>query len=245
MRIVRLAAVFLLFIAFYTSSVKAVLISAGESSMLAGTTLLENPDLAGSILFDDTESDLRYISFPLRFIGGQVRNRVVRSSNTGNLVFTPRFEYPFNISLDNYLVDRIEYFGFGDFVTDLNYLTDMAGDRGPNLASRSADGETLIFDFLFPIVVGNLVGEPQETSRFISIATDATDYRLDGRILIHGRHPDFASETFTLSYANIAVPVDVNEPGAFILTFIGLFIVLYRPGATGSNSKPPMARLKC
>lgn len=231
----RLASVFLpalLFcLPFSISPANATLLMAGDSELLSGTTLIAEPDLAGSELLNDTQSDLQYTFFPSNFFGGTARNRVVRSTNTGNLIFTPRFESPFNITFNDFLVDRIELFGFGDFTTDVNYRTDSLGDRGPNMATRSADGDSLTFDFLFPLVVGNLAAEPHETSRFLSIETNANHYNLNGRMLVHGRHPELVSGTFTLSYLNIAVPTNINqvsEPNFGLLLFAGLLLVLYK-----------------
>nr|WP_136252031.1 hypothetical protein [Ningiella ruwaisensis] len=207
---------------------KAVLINAGDTAFLAGTTSAANPDLDGTVILNNSASDVLFLLEPALFIAGSVRNRVVRSTNTGNLIFMPRFENPVNVTASNFLIDSVEFFGFGDFMTDIDYRVDGLGDRGPNQATRSADGDLLSFDFLFPLVIGNLVGEPQETSRFFSIETDATDYSLDGRILVHGRHPDFASGTFTLSFDNIAVPTFSSVDGpSHIAIFLGLILLIY------------------
>lgn len=209
-------------------SSQAALLTAGNTVATPGTTVAAQPELAGTVILDELLTDTVFTSDNnVAFLGAQIQNRVVRSRDTGQLIFMPRFVMPFNITLFDYVVDSIEIFGFSDFTLDVNYRTDGLGDKGPQQASRSLDGETIRLDYFSPLFVGNLVGEPQQESLFHSIYSDATEFSLDGRLLVNLRHFSDPGQSYTLSYANIAVPTrSVSAPQIFFFsTALGLLLL--------------------
>lgn len=209
----------------------AALLAAGDSVALSGTTTIAQPELAGLVIYDDLLLDSIAPSgndlFPM---GISVQNRVIQSTLNGNLIFAPRIIPSFNLTTGNFLVEQVVFSGFTDFVLDVNYKTDGLGDRGPNTASRSIDGDQLTFDFLFPLVLPNLFPNPIEESYFFSIDSNATAYTNTGSMSIFGRHLDYVGQTFEFTYTGIAVPItaQVSVPGLsamFLSMVIGLFAV--------------------
>lgn len=201
-------------LACFPATAMAVTLAPGGSVLLPGTTAAAEPELAGTVVNDDVQQQLAKIGGEdsLLAIGTSLQNRVVRSDLDGTLIFAPRLLTTFNNTGSDFLVDRFELTGFGDFAVDANYRTDGLGDRGPNAASRSGDGDVMTFDFLFPLFGGNLVQEPQESSYFLSLNTEATAFSLDGRASIFARHLGSPGETFRFDFANIAVPVIAPVP---------------------------------
>lgn len=216
----------------YTNSANAGLLVAGDSIALPGTTEVVNPELGGVVLNDGLIYDSVSPSGNSFFaIGANVQNRVFRSNLTGELIFAPRIIPILNNTSGNFLIDSATLYGFSDYALDVNYRTDGLGDRGPNQATRSANGNDILFNFYFPLVVSNLFQNPQESSYFFSIYSNATAYNLDGRMTITGRHLNYPGQTFTFSYANIAVPTfanAVNSPAIYALFTIALIALFYR-----------------
>lgn len=209
---------------------EAALLVSGDTIAVTGTTAAAQPELAGTVINDNLINGFVSPSGNQNFgVRIEVQNRVVQSDLSGNLIFAPRIIPNLNNSSGNFLVDSVIMSGFSSFMLDVNFRTDGLGDRGPNMASRSADGDILSFEFLFPLVVGNLVGTPQEQSYFFSLSSNATAYANTGRMQIFGRHLDYPGETFTLSYSGIAVPVlrQVPAPLVFVmfLTCFGFLIM--------------------
>jgi len=183
----------------------------GDTIGLTGTTSAANPELAGTIIFDEQEFQSVTPDPAVWFsqIATSLQKRVVQSDADGSLIFAPRIISTFNISFDQFLIDRLQISGFGTFDIDAAYRTDGLGDRGPTSASRSADGDMLTFDFGFPLVVSNLNPNPQEDSYFLSLNTDATAFSLDGRASVFARHLGFPGETFRFDFGGVPVPISV------------------------------------
>lgn len=205
----------------------AVPLGFGQTVMLNGTTSAMQPELAGPIINDDVQTDFLVVGNNNLFqIGTSLQNRVQRSAVDGTMIFGPRLSTIFNNTSGNFLVDRLELYNFGGYDVDANYRTDGVGDRGPTRASRSADGDTLTFNYDFPLVGSNLFQNPQEDSYFLSLKTNATSYSLDGRISVFARHVDFPNQTFRFDFGNIAVPdmapVPVPASLVMLLSAIGL-----------------------
>lgn len=210
----------------------ATTLNPGDMITMTGTTLVEQPSLGGTVINDDVQTQLVDVlgGGSIFAIGTSIQNRVVRSSIDGTLIFAPRISTPFNNTGGDFLVDRMELTGFGDFAVDAAYRTDGLGDRGPTSASRSADGNVMTFDFGFPLIGGNLTLDPHESSYFLSLNTDATAFTLDGRISIFARHSNFPGETFRFDFGNIAVPAVASVPvpaaawlfGSGLLGLIGI-----------------------
>lgn len=225
------------------TSANAVIINAGETELLAGTTTVASPNLAGSVLRDEQISDIIVLGPGIvNPFGAQIQNRVYRSSLSDTLIFANRFSDPFNATLDDYLVDSITISGFSDFLLDVDYRVDGPGDRGPTQVSRSLDGNSLVYSFFFPLVVGNLFGEPQEQSYWLPVWTEATEFSLTGTMEIEVRHLSDPFEDFTLVYHNLAVPVltsTVDEPNMLLLPFVVLIFVYARKHWQRSFNRTP------
>lgn len=221
-----LVSISLSFIALITTfESKSTLLNAGDTIAIGGTTTLTSPELVGSVINDNVIQDIISPSGNNLFgVGIEVQNRVVRSHIDDSLIFMPRIIPFLNNTFGNFLIDSVVMSGFSSFMLDVNYLTDGLGDRGPNIGSRSLDGNQLSFDFLFPLVVSNRFQNPQESSYFLSINANTTAYANTGSMQIFGRHLDYAGETFVLNYSGIAVPVlaQVSEPSTLIL-FLACF----------------------
>ena len=190
----------------------AATLSPGGMIMVPGTTVAAQPVLGGTVINDDVQTQFIDIVSPFFAIGTDVQNRVVRSSTDGTLIFAPRILTVFNNTGANFLVDRMVLTGFGDFAVDAAYRTDGLGDRGPTNASRSADGNTMTFDYGFPLIGSNLAPNPQESSYFLSLNTAATAFTLEGRISIFARQLDHPGETYRFDFGNIAVPAVAAVP---------------------------------
>ncbi|WP_339771602.1 hypothetical protein [uncultured Paraglaciecola sp.] len=212
----------------------ALLIS-GNTIDLLGTTAIMQPELAGAVIHDEAIYDSVTPSGNDLFqVGVNIQNRVSRSDTDGNLIFAPRIISSLNNTSGNFLIDRAVISGFSDFELDVNYRTDGVGDKGPNSASRSFDGNQLSFDFLSPLVISNLFENPQQDSYFLSISSNATAFANTGSMSIFGRHLDYPDEVFEFNFAGIAVPTDmaihVPEPAlfTFLLTCFASLVVFKR-----------------
>lgn len=183
----------------------------GDTIGLFGTTSFAQPELAGTVVSDEVELQTIAPDPAVWFsqIGTSLQKRVVESDVDGTLIFGPRIISTFNISFNQFQIDRLVISGFGTFDIDAAYRTDGLGDRGPTSASRSADGDTLTFDFGFPLIVSNLNPLPQEDSYFLSLNTDATAFSLDGRASVFARHLGFPGETFRFDFDDVPVPISV------------------------------------
>ncbi|WP_158768792.1 hypothetical protein [Paraglaciecola sp. L1A13] len=199
----------------------AALLVSDDTIDLAGTTAVMQPDLAGPVIYDELIYDSVSPSGNDIFqVGINIQNRVSRSDTDGNLIFAPRIISSLNNTSGNFLVDRAVISGFSDFELDVNYRTDGVGDKGPNSASRSVDGNQLSFDFLSPLVISNLFENPQQDSYFLSIYSNATAFANTGSMSIFGRHLDYPDEVFEFNFAGIAVPINmpVHVPEPALLT---------------------------
>lgn len=205
---------------------QAATLAPGSMIFLPGTDGVTNPELDGAELQDEVlttnvvtipEGTL----FPAFF---DVQNRVVASNADGSLVFLPRILPGANATLGDLLVDRVEISGFGDFVIDAFFRVDGPGDRGPTTASRSGDGDILTFDFGFPLVIGNLVGEVREESFPIALNTEASAFANIGRLSVFARAQGDDFNTYRFDLGGIAVPtmVPIPVPASVLLLLSGV-----------------------
>ena len=197
-----------------TSSAMAVSITPGMSSPLAGTTELANADLAGVVIRDQLIPFQVSDTLGNVILEGNVQDRVVRSNNTGELIFAPRLRdlsNPFGVAW-------VSGFGmehYGGYSTDIDYRTDSVGDVGANSVSRSGDGENLFFRYDPNLIV------PADAGLFLSVATDAHAYQLDGVFTVYAQN-DFGGSVFSSRLTGVAAPSPVPLPAAAWLFGTGL-----------------------
>ncbi|MHB8257386.1 MAG: hypothetical protein ACYDE0_09140 [Acidiferrobacterales bacterium] len=155
------------------ATAQAALIAPGSSALLSGTSVALDPALSGTVLQDVLEPftiDLGAGSA----INGYIQDRVVRESGSGTLDFYYRL---FNgIDSDGCTLPSggsigvAGRSGYSGLTTDVNYRTDSLGTVAPSGASRTADGNQVLFGFL-----GSPIAPGQE-SHFFFIKTNATAY---------------------------------------------------------------------
>ena len=211
-------------IALWSSGTSATILAPGAFINLNGTTVAAEPDLAGTVIHDNL------IDFQVNDISGNplftgtYQDRVVRSDNTGNLIFAGRIRdltSPLEhlVAVADWSVD-----GFAGYQTDVEYRTDGLGDLGPDTATRTADGNFVTFDFT-PVLA------PPEESLFSSINTDARFFALTGTVNLGIE--DFTREgAYVVGLEGIAAPAAAVPLPATIWLFgsglIGLAGVVRR-----------------
>lgn len=219
---------------------------AGEVITTVGTTAVASPQLDGTIIFDQPTSPYNVLDSTSSLFGaGHIyQNRVVESATTHTLIFAPRLTTPWNISPHDIVIDRMILHGFGTFTTDIAFRTDGPGDRGPTLAERSLDGDTIGFLFGFPLMLSNLFTEHSDESLFFSILTNATAYTNTGVATFYGRSLGYPGETLTGRIEGIAVPVAspiaVSSPDAIFLmlgTLSMLWVFFSRKNQHGHSQR--------
>lgn len=221
-----------------STTAQAVPLTPGGLVATTGTTTGASPDLAGVPVFEDLR-DFRIITADLGpgffNVGGEIENRVVRSSNLDTLIFQPRIVSTTNIdvAIDRFAVTGFRLQGFGDFTTDVDFLTDGPGDKGPTAVSRSLDGDTLDFFYFDSLFIDNLSVGLKEASFFPTILTDATNYATTGSLTVFGRDitdPDDPGPVLMITVDGIAVPIDapvvaVSEPPSWLILLLALVLL--------------------
>jgi hypothetical protein len=122
---------------------------------LTGVTLMDRPELAGDIIFEETRQFTDG-----EFFSGTFRTRVVRETVSGTLDF---------YYLAAPTQDAFSVTGFDAFTTDVDFRLDIPGDPDPgggaSGVARSEDGDTLFFSF---------------RNGFTFVQTNATDFARTG-----------------------------------------------------------------
>jgi hypothetical protein len=160
---------------------------------LTGVSLADRPELAGDIIFQLDQP------FAGKAFDGVLTTRVVRETKAGTL----DFYYRVDPVLDSYSIK-----GFNSFTTDVDFRTDLDDPRhGTEGAARSADGDTINFDF----VLG-----------FLFVQTNAKSFDRHGT----GVFPDNSGDSIA-TLSNIAVPAQSTPPSiplppAFLAGLSGL-----------------------
>jgi hypothetical protein len=147
---------------------------------LTGVSLTDRPELAGDTIFE-TDQPFAGLAF-----NGVLTTRIIRETSTGTLDFYYRVEQP----LDSY-----EVTGFNSFTIDADFRTDLPDDTGAKGAEgvhRSADGDTVGFDF---------------ANGFIFLQTNATAFDRHGT----ARLPDDSGDSVA-TLTDVAVPVASAPP---------------------------------
>jgi hypothetical protein len=139
-----------------------------------GVSLADRPELAGDVILE-VDQPFAGLAF-----SGTLTTRVVRETSSGTL----DFYYRVSPVLDSYDIT-----GFNSFDIDADFRTDLPDDPGPKGAMgahRSADGDTVGFDFV---------------NGFLFLQTNATAFDRTGT----GRFPDNSGDSIA-TLSNIAVP---------------------------------------
>lgn len=154
----------------------AVLLNPGDFGVvLPGTTVAAEPQLAGTVLVDESIPFLFSAGPGLGNIFGTVQQRVVRSSVDGTLDFYWR------VMNDAGSAAAIGSFRLGNFVApeyNANWRIDGLGDKAPSHADRfPGAGDTFVnfdFDVFSTDPADGLL--PGQSSYFLLLDTTATHY---------------------------------------------------------------------
>lgn len=227
---------------------RAAPLAQGDTIFVTGTTVASNPELGDgvqqyAILTTNTRQVLPDANPLTNFADFEIQNRVVRSDMDATMIFAPRIILRRNVTPYSLLVNRVEMWGFGDFGIDASYRTDGLGDRGPTTGSRSGDGQTLSFEFDFPLVVNNSFMGPQEENYFFSLKTDATAFENTGRLSLFAEAvgDPVPGREYRFDVGGLAVPADmaaVSLPVSLSLLTIGAFgLTLLRRNRLGGLTR--------
>lgn len=211
-----------------TNAVSAAALAPGGLIFPVGTDFTDPVHGGVSIVINDNLIDFRMDPTPitpLSDIGGHVQNRVTDSQNTGFLNFAPRIRDTFNIDGGTFGITSFSIDGFGSFATNVEFRTDGLGDKGFTSVSRSADGNQLTFRYDNPLLIDSIAPGLQEESLFPSIATDAMNYELSGRMTIYGQlfaidfgtPPRPIGDLISVTISGVAVPSAIPVPAAMWL----------------------------
>lgn len=182
---------------------------------LSGITNTVMPELIGTTISD------KYLDFSI--YGGQsqqgssllyqgtLMTRVVQSNQTGNLHFNYRIMNP-NTQLAG-VVSHVELTGFEGFTTRVEYRNELTapGQEGPNIASRSVDGDMLNFSFNGGLATGDesrFFFAMLDTQTFYEDSTIATIYLESGesvRLIVDGASVPTPGSLGLLSVAGLIV----------------------------------------
>jgi hypothetical protein len=191
---------------------------------LSGTTSALSPQLAGVVQDDPLHPfEIRDANDNL-LLSGNLQDRVSQSDDLGTMIFSPRLRD----TVDAAGAARIEIYamsikGYGGYTTDVEYRIDGSGDVGPGQASRSADGDSLRFDYTASPILA-----PEE-SRFNSILTNATGYAPIGTATIYARIGS-TGPMFSTTISGINVPVPEPTASVLVLGALGLAATVGRRG---------------
>lgn len=203
----------------------AVPLLPGGSTALAGT-----PGAAGSVFSDNL------LPFEIRngagqlLLSGNVQDRVVKLTSTGDFAFFPRVRDLTATALGaGFYILELKLTGYGDTTIDVGYSSSGVGDIGPGNASRDISGDEVTF--LYPSAT--LV--PPSSSRFCFVETDAPAYRFAGRITITARNA--GGLTYSTTIEGTAAPtrlqvysggfiqpaIDAAAPGETVIVHAGTY----------------------
>lgn len=206
----------------------AVKVPPGGIVFLGGTTSAANPDLAGVVLKDDL------IPFQIKdklgniVLEGNVQDRVVRSDNTGKLIFAPRLR-DLKTGIRGLWIPHLRLEGYSGFSTNINYRVDGLGDVGPNEVSRSAGtGSELLFRYEPDRIV------PPDEALFLSVLTDAPAFCQNGKITIYAQsllNPIVYSTTLENTVSPAVSPENCDVPDSPCTATVDLGLDIYVPSA--------------
>jgi hypothetical protein len=179
---------------------RAVAVAAGETVLLGGTSVAQNPDLAGVVVRDEL------IPFQIRdrsrrvLIEGRLQDRVVRSNNTEKLIFAPRLR-DLRLPDGTAWIMGLRAEGYSEVSTDVDFSLTSLGDVGPNSVTRSrGSGDQLYFRYDPNLIV------PPDEGKFLLTVTNASEFDTSGAITIAAQN-DFGAEVFSTTLSRTAAPV--------------------------------------
>ena len=154
---------------------RASLVTPGGAVEGFDTTLIDRPELGGTVLVSD------HFTVPLSNGGAAIGlvSAVLREQQSGSLNFYYRLdnETPTVIGLSDVSIG-----GFGHLSTDVANLLDTNGQTAAPVAARTADGDTLVFDF---DDVASRITPGGESFTFV-IRTNATNFGVRETMTIRG-----------------------------------------------------------
>jgi len=154
----------------FSSVSHAVPVGVGQTVALPGTTLAAEPNLAGTVLFDNVYSFNQ--TFGTDVYVGSVQERVVQETGSGTLDFYWRVFNTGTPGIDATLGDfRVGNFNIPSTPVNLNYRTDGLGSVAPGSAERFTGSFANYFNYLFPNGIA-----PGESSYFLLAETSATNF---------------------------------------------------------------------
>ena len=159
----------------FASEAQAVPVAVSSTVSLPGTTLVAEPNLAGTVLLDNLYSFNQTLTSPTggpeTFVG-TVQERVVRETGSGTLDFYWRVMNTGTAGLDANIGDfRVGSFNIPSTPVNLNYRIDGLGSVAPTSAQRFTGSFSNYFNFIFPNGIA-----PGQSSNFMLAETSATAY---------------------------------------------------------------------
>lgn len=199
------------------SIAQPVPLASGQQTPLGGTTIGASPWLATStfvVLFSypvvvrDAQQNVIYAA--------TLEQRLINSATLQRFIIECRVRFT---ESNGRAIRSIEFSGYENFATNVDYRADLAGNVSPSLASRSADGDTVLFDFASSGIPGGA-----ESFRFF-VMTNATSTADTGRAIVTLT----TGESVTLHGVRIPVytpdcPGDINQDS--VVNFTDLNSVL-------------------
>ena len=160
-----------------TSTVQAVPLPVGGSAATAGTTAVARPELAGAVVYANTQP-YKIITTGGTVVGtGKLTDYVVREK-AGTLDFY--FQVASESTSTSY-VTNARRSDFGGVTTDVDWRKDLAGSAGPFGAQRTSVGDAVSFLF-----TGNSLIAPGKSSYAAFIKTNATKFNVKGMTTLYG-----------------------------------------------------------
>ena len=226
--ILKSGAMFLAALMLSAPAALAVPLTPGSVIFPSGTTFAARPELGGVVQNDNLiPFTINSAGGGLFTTGGNVQNRVARSTLTNTLIFAPRIRDTFNlIGPDAFFISAFQLDGYAGWATDVDFRIDGSGDKGFTSVSRSNTGDLMTFRYDDPLEIDSVAPGLQEESVFPSILTDAIDFALTGTMTIFGFVEGDPSNLLSVTVDGIAVPVaPVPIPAGGWLLLAGLFLI--------------------
>lgn len=189
-----------------------------------GTTVAAEPQLAGTVI-DTLINNFSFVASS-GTVSGTIESRVIRAVD-GTL------DFYWQVSSSGNSSDALGSFRLGEIYTSqylVNWRSDSTGDRAPVSANRFGGSQSSYFNFTFTTTddTGALVGlAAGETSYFMFLDTDATNYDLSGIMDVADVPVQHISGIFS-TFAPAADVVTVPEPGSLALAGLALGLLAVR-----------------